>query len=151
MSITFKKITILVFLTTWIFQWSQAQDRAAIADRMESQRVAFITQKLDLSPSEAQAFWPIYNDYKAKERALREQRKPMKGIRDLDETEAKTYIDKILDLEQQELELKREYTAQWQSVLSARKVLRLYVAERMFKERLLQAMQKRRGQPQHKK
>ena len=32
-------------------------------ERFKALKVAFITEKLDLSPKEAQGFWPIYNKY----------------------------------------------------------------------------------------
>ncbi|MCB0665633.1 MAG: hypothetical protein KDC80_07420, partial [Saprospiraceae bacterium] len=37
-----------------------AQERP-VQERIEAQRVAFITQRVNLSPEEAQQFWPIYN------------------------------------------------------------------------------------------
>ena len=30
-------------------------------ERIQSEKIAFITQELDLSPEEAQVFWPVYN------------------------------------------------------------------------------------------
>ena len=30
-------------------------------DRIQAEKIAFITQELDLSPAEAQVFWPVYN------------------------------------------------------------------------------------------
>ena len=32
-------------------------------EQIASLRVAFLTKKLDLSPTEAQQFWPVYNAY----------------------------------------------------------------------------------------
>ena len=43
--------------------------------RIESQKIAFITQKLDLTPTEAQLFWPIYNEYQTKMKEIRQQNK----------------------------------------------------------------------------
>ncbi len=44
---------------------NRAERQERMQSRIESQKIAFITQKLDLSPSEAQQFWPIYNEYQA--------------------------------------------------------------------------------------
>ena len=55
------------------------------------------------------------------------------------------YLGKMLNLEQHELDLKRQYTEELKTVISAKKILRLYTAERMFKERLLQAMNQRKS------
>jgi predicted O-linked N-acetylglucosamine transferase (SPINDLY family) len=42
-------------------------------EKIESQRIAFITQELDLTPAEAQAFWPVYNEYDKKRHELNKQ------------------------------------------------------------------------------
>ena len=37
-------------------------------ERVRAEQVAFITSELDLSESEAQAFWPVYNDVQKQRR-----------------------------------------------------------------------------------
>ena len=32
-------------------------------DRLESLRIAYITKQLQLTPQEAEKFWPVYNSY----------------------------------------------------------------------------------------
>ena len=39
-------------------------------ERLESFRIQFITKKLDLTPAEAEKFWPVYNEQKAASRNL---------------------------------------------------------------------------------
>jgi hypothetical protein len=34
-----------------------------IRERIKAQRIAFITQRLALTPDEAQKFWPVYNQF----------------------------------------------------------------------------------------
>jgi hypothetical protein len=63
---------------------------------------------------------------------------------DMDEAEASKHIHLILQLEQQELDLKKTYFEKLRSVLSAKKIIRFYIAERMFKERLVQVMSQHR-------
>lgn len=136
-------IAIAIMLLTHLSLMAQAE--RPIEERIEAQRVAFITQRVNLTPEEAQTFWPIYNEYRDKEKQLKDQRPTRDDIQDMDEADAEKYLDKLLSLEQQELDLKREYTQKLKSVLSAKKILRFYAAERMFKERLLQAMNQRKG------
>lgn len=124
---------------------SQAQNDRPIEERIEAQRIAFITQRLSLSPQEAQVFWPVYNEYRDKERKLKESRSTREDIAEMSESECADYLGKMLDLEQHELDLKRQYTEKLKTVISTKKIVRLYTAERMFKERLLQAMNQRKG------
>jgi hypothetical protein len=35
-----------------------------VRQRIESQRIAFITQRVHLTPDEATKFWPVYNEYR---------------------------------------------------------------------------------------
>ena len=39
-------------------------------ERLESFRIQFITKKLDLTPAEAEKFWPVYNEQKEASRNL---------------------------------------------------------------------------------
>ncbi|MGB0178240.1 MAG: hypothetical protein ACPF9D_13825, partial [Owenweeksia sp.] len=41
-----------------------AQQRDRVNDRIEAMRAQFFTEKLDLTPEEAQKFWPVYNQYR---------------------------------------------------------------------------------------
>jgi uncharacterized protein (DUF4415 family) len=43
--------------------------------RLESFRIQFITKKLDLTPTEAEKFWPLYNEQKEATRNLMQAKK----------------------------------------------------------------------------
>ena len=136
---------LIFFLTIYCLSFVQAQSDRPIEERIEAQRIAFITQKVNLTPQEAQSFWPIYNEYREKEKQIKSNRSDRFEILDMDEADAVTYLDKILVLEQEELDLKTQYIEKLKSVISAKKIIRFYAAERMFKERLLQAMNQRKN------
>lgn len=121
-----------------------AQD-GRLQDRIEAQRIAFITEQLQLTPEEAQQFWPLYNEYRDKEIALNKEKTPTRGMALMSDQEASDHLDKILDIEQQVLTAKIDYTRQLKSVLTPRKILKMYAAERQFKERLLRIMNQRRN------
>ena len=53
--------------TTAIAQDKSAQERR---ERVESAKIAFLTDKMSLTTEQAQKFWPLYNEYEAKRRAL---------------------------------------------------------------------------------
>ena len=58
-----KTITSIVFIISFsILSFSQGN-----RDKIKTLKIAFITEKLDLSEQEAQKFWPIYNKYDKKE------------------------------------------------------------------------------------
>ncbi len=121
-------------------------------EKIESQRIAFITQKLNLSPEEATKFWPVYNQYKD---ALKDMRDELErpDLMTITDDEAKAIIDKHLQQEQKRLDLKRKLFADLQKVISDRKIIMLQMAEREFNRELLRRVNARMnemhpGQPQ---
>ena len=138
------KSWLVLLMVTPLFLQAQAQNNRPIEEKIESQRIAFITQRVNLTPEEAQSFWPIYNEYREKLKALRANKETNKDLIEMDEADASQHIDRVLQLEQEELDLKKAYTEKLLTVISAKKVIRFYAAERKFKERLLQVMSERR-------
>ena len=84
-----------------------------VADRVQAQMVAYLTNELALTPQEAEKFWPVYNEYKSKEREARKSARPSKPVQQMTEAEASAFINSSLESESQELELKKIYTKEW--------------------------------------
>lgn len=120
--------------------------RPMMQDRMEAQRVAYITQKLDLTSSEAAIFWPIYNEYRNKQQELRRANFPERGPQNLSDADAEKAIEKHLAMEEQLLQLKREYYGKLRSVISPGKLVRLMPAEMEFNRSVLERVRERMGQ-----
>lgn len=133
----FSFITILCFffLNAGIGQ-NGPKNRPA-ADRVQAQMVAYLTNELALTPQEAEKFWPVYNEYKSKEREARKSARPSKPIVQMTEAEASAFINSSLESESQELELKKAYTKEFRKILPAVKVAKLQMAERGFKKELI--------------
>ncbi|MCU0454854.1 MAG: hypothetical protein MUE74_01015 [Bacteroidales bacterium] len=118
-------------------------------ERMESYRIAFFTQRLKLTPSEAEKFWPLYNDLqekKAKIQAERIQitRRLNQEVETLSDQELTVMGDKFIELNVLETELSVKFHQQIKHVLPPRKVLRFYQAENQYKIVLLNQLQERR-------
>src|SRR4026208_82997 len=105
--------------------------------RIEAQRIGFITQKLNLTPEEATKFWPIYNEYKD---ALRDMKDDMErpDLMSITDDEATAVIERHLQQEQKRLELKKKLFSQLRNVISSRKIILLQASEREFNRGLLQ-------------
>jgi hypothetical protein len=54
-----KKYLLVLLLTLG----SLSQIKAQNGEKIQTLKIAFITQKLQLTPDEAEKFWPIYNQY----------------------------------------------------------------------------------------
>lgn len=115
---------------------------------IKAQKVAYLTQKMDLSTDEAQKFWPVYNQFDKELETLRKERredhKAMKADADLTDAEASAAIDKELASQQRELDLRKKYSAEFKKVIGAKKTLMLGRSERDFNRELLKRMRDRK-------
>ncbi|MBL4888118.1 MAG: hypothetical protein JKZ03_06660 [Flavobacteriaceae bacterium] len=101
-----KRIIYSIFLVFFITLSVKAQNPR---EKLRTFKVAFITQELDLSPEEAQKFWPIYNAYNKKKAALRKkmgeeihQKIKEKGKENLSEKEARLLLDNYMAIKAKE-------------------------------------------------
>lgn len=119
-----------------------AQRRDDIKQRVESQRIAFITEKLELSPEEAQKFWPIYNQFTDEIESVRRELNNMrrlsdKEIKSMSDKDAEKYNEQILSQQQKLIDLQKRYQSELKSTISVQKIALLYKAEFDFKRILL--------------
>lgn len=139
------RLILLIMLGLGLTIQISAQDRRAGGDRLKSMKVAYITDQLDLTPEESQNFWPLYNELEDKLRQIRKDHRPERIQENISEAEALDLINKTLESEQRELDLKKEYSQKLQTVISPVKLIRLQKAEKQFKRELLNRAKTRRG------
>lgn len=113
-------------------------------ERIQSLRIAFITEKLELTPEESQAFWPIYNELQDKMKVFKKDAIRDRNLMNITDEEADALLQKRFEVEQKRLDLKREYFAKLNQVLPSRKLVRLPKAEQQFKRKLLERVKNRR-------
>ncbi|MCW3807286.1 hypothetical protein [Plebeiibacterium marinum] len=135
-------LLIILFLSIHIFSWGQQFSREEKIERLKAQKVAFITNKLNLSTEEAQAFWPVYNDFFKKREGLARQKKQI--TLDLQNnwmkysSEKKTELaDSLINFRLKEAKLEQAYHQKFKSILSIDKVIKLYNSEQQYKNYLL--------------
>lgn len=110
----------------------------------EAQKVAFFTQELDLSPSEAALFWPLYNEMQKKKREVESQIR--KGVHEVNAAPSLTEKDyteavgKLLALEDDLQEVKVDYYQRMLVVIPASKIWKLGEAERKFHRQLFEKL-----------
>ena len=117
-------------------------------EKMESMKIAFLTKRLDLTPDEAQKFWPVYNEFQKKRDELRKKRhEETKGAKEnldsLSDKQIESIVDGEMAFRQKNLDLDKEYHSKFKSVLPIRKVAKLYRAEDMFAHHLLEQISDR--------
>ncbi len=117
--------------------------------KIETEKIAFITNKLNLSVDEAQKFWPIYNEAQNKKNTLIKQKRKLmknlhKNIETLSDKEVENILDEVLSVDMDLSKLRYDYHKKYISVIGARKTANLFEAEREFKRTLFKKMKNKK-------
>ena len=122
----------------------QAPDQK-VRDKIEAARIAYITDQLQLTPEEAEKFWPIYREFSTKRREIRQQLRNVSREASPDKTDQEV-VDQQFEIKQQELDLEKDYSGRLLKVISAQKLKSLPQAERKFRQMILDQIQRRQLQ-----
>ncbi len=112
--------------------------------RLESYKIAFLSEKLALTPEEAEKFWPIYRQFQEQRKTLVKTSKPAKLLADMNDAEADNFIAAQLDKEEKILQLKKEYVKKLKGVIPSKKIAKLQRLETEFKKEVLKRMKGRK-------
>lgn len=135
-----------VFLTS-----SQAQvDPEQREARLAAFRAEVFTRVLNLTPEEAQQFWPVYNEYTDRREQIQQDLKANKQLDQMSDAEVEEQIRRHFDMKQRELELEKDAYQKLRKVLPIRKVAKLPAAEREFRESLVKKLQEARERRQER-
>jgi Spy/CpxP family protein refolding chaperone len=116
-------------------------------EKINSLRIAYLTDKLGLTPEQAERFWPIYREYAEKRREIRsELHHAAQGINkeNPDPKKQQELVDLSLKVKQRVLDLEKDYSGRLMKVVTAEQMLRLPNAEAEFRAYLNDLIQQRR-------
>lgn len=115
-------------------------------EQIHAQKIAFISTQLNLTPDEAQKFWPIYNQYEAEIEKIRKERRgymnELKKITDATGEKAYELMEKFFATESKESQTRLNYLKQFATVLGKKKATDVFIAEEKFKRELLEKLKK---------
>ncbi|MET4105229.1 hypothetical protein [Hymenobacter sp. UYP22] len=117
--------------------------------QLENARIAYLTEKIALTPDQAQKFWPLYNEFTAKRRDLSRRLRQLRPVTTdgLSDQQVKESLNQSFVLRQQEIMLEKDYFERFQRVISVRQVGQLALAERQFTREVLKRVANRPGMP----
>jgi hypothetical protein len=114
-------------------------------EKMEAFKIAFFTERLQLTPDESKAFWPLYNQFENERDGLKDKFDlEDKKLELLSDKEVEAAIMQHIEMEEQLVKLRRDYVRRFMEVLPVRKVALLQRIDRDFKVALLEEIKKRR-------
>jgi phage-related baseplate assembly protein len=138
----FVKILILMLLVAGypLVSFSQAEK-----DKVEILRVSFINKKLDLTNAESEKFWPVYNEYNDKIKAIRKNLRQSyrRAPEPLSEAEAEELYLLDLKSKQAEVDVHKQYSDKIKNIIGVKKSVKLKVAEEEFKREIINSIKER--------
>lgn len=131
-----KKYLLIAFLFIAGFTQlkAQQQDDPEENAKIEALKIAFISKKLDLSPEEAQKFWPVYNQY------FKEMRQLIKENKNDEDPD-------IIEKEQKMVDVRKKYRDQFVKIIGQQRMNKLFNAERDFRRILINRIKNRPLRP----
>jgi hypothetical protein len=149
-------IIVLIFLSGFMISELSAQNQSR--EKLDAYKIAFFTRRLNLTPREAEKFWPVYNEYQDKRNVIQTERGQLnrsvnQNELNMSEKEMTEAGDKLVSLQVQEANLAMEYHKKFKEILSPVKVFRLYQAENQYRLQLLNELkqnQQQRNNPQNR-
>ncbi|MFS4448636.1 hypothetical protein [Maribacter sp. 2307UL18-2] len=142
-----KLLLVIAFLAlTSTFYGQRRPDR----EKLKSLKIAFLTERLDLSNDEAEAFWPAYNKHEERMNGFRkierqEIRSKAMDFDALTEKEAEELLSKQMSLEAEKQTEQQAFVKKMKGILSAKKTIILLKSEEDFKRKLIQQYRQRRN------
>jgi hypothetical protein len=135
---------LLLMLATCSAVFAQPGDRR---EKIHAIKVGYITDKINLTPGQAEKFWPVYNRYEQEWRQMRQEfkKKYPKDNNSMNEHDSKKFIEDNLEVREARLNLEKKYKNEFLKVISAQQLAALYQAEREFKQMLIQNLKERHG------
>jgi hypothetical protein len=129
-----KKIFFIMLLSLPILGF--AQDNTQRENKLQSLEIAYLTKELNLSPEEAQKFWPVYNKYSA------EMKQTIRS---------KENDPDVLARQQKLLDIRKKYRSEFLKVLPPDRVNQVFTSEVKFREMVRKELQERQAQKRFKK
>lgn len=133
---------LVLFLVSFSFYAQNEKDEKR--EKIKAYKVSFLTTELELTSTEAEKFWPIYNAYDDKQFELRHE-KMKTYLRKLDddkinsisEKEAAALLSQIETTDKELYLLREKYNSNLKKILSSKKILKLKKSEDDFNRKLL--------------
>ena len=147
-----KKLMVISLLSVFTFFGLFAQEKHGpgpeMFEKIKAEKISFFTSKLDLTPAEAQTFWPVYNEYEKKkfdiQRKIHEfERMPDEKFTNLSDPEIERLTTNYIESFELEGNLRKEYHKQFMKILPMKKVLLMYRTENEFRSYLIREFRKK--------
>lgn len=144
---------ILVIVLFFFIGHARAQSPEALK-KIEAAKIALITERLNLTPAQAEKFWPVYREYGDRNKEIRKEFDQARRTFDPNtatEDENKRMLEMATATRQQQFDLEQDYSQRFLQVVTSRQLNNLRTAESDFKEMLLRRIKAQQMRKQQMK
>lgn len=138
----------IIYLLTGAFMllnlsvFAQKDSHEARRQKYKTEKIAFLTSNLNLTPGEAEKFWPVYNEMEEERWEAQKARRELEmKVSDAEESLSENDIIKLTrdftGSMQKEAALLTKYNDKFLSILPPKKVLKLYKTENEFRMHMI--------------
>ncbi len=136
-----------IFSLTILMAQGRREPSPEMWDKIKAEKISFFTSKLDLTSAEAQAFWPVYNEFEKKRFDIQRQIHNFERMSDddyikLSESEIVKMTNNYIDSFEKEASLRKEYHNKFLKILPQKKVLLMYRTENEFRSHMMREYRK---------
>lgn len=141
-------ITAMMLVPSIASVWAQDNNGKDWKDRWKAEKIAFLTDAMGLTSSEAETFWPVYNKAEA------EKNESFKGTIDAyraledavrngkDDNEVSQLLNKYLAAQKNGKDIDEKYSREYRKILPVKKVAELFIGEEQFRRQQIHRLNK---------
>lgn len=139
---------LLIAVICSISVFAQGHGKQEDFELYKAKRVSYMTEKMQLTPQEAQKFWPIYNEFDKLRWECHEKRRDLeRKVKDnydkFSDSDFKKMNSEMVALSVKECELVKTYNAKFLEVLPVKKVILIGPTENEFRFKMIQEFRKK--------
>lgn len=130
--------------------FAQPKDKSwgAWQQKIQTEKIAYLTGAMGLTPAEAQKFWPLYNKMESERKQSFDN--VMKAYRNLDQAvkagksdkEISVLLNRYVVATKNSRSVEAKYTPLFEKIIPVEKVARLYIGEESFRRQQIHKFNK---------
>ena len=139
-------ISFALFITVSAFA-QQNNKRPIDREKIKAAKVAFLTNRLDLTSKQAEKFWPLFNEYEEEKGKLSRMYNGKKreligqnGLQNISDENANQMLDIYFEQKEKEMALEKTYVKRFMEVLEPIQAWKIIRFEGEFRRMLMQQL-----------
>ena len=143
----------VLILTSAISAFAEERFQDNWKEKIMSEKIAFLTMEMGITPEEAQVFWPVYNQIdKERDEAMRKVFKSFKALEEATsagkgEKEISKFLNEYLKALEAQGTVEQNAYKEYSKVLPVEKLAKLYVGEEKFRRQHIRRLHGGGGKP----